>query len=129
MVQSLPIVDDEVNPEELGEYLEGDIVVVNTRNGVLNGSLRWGEGVVPFVIDDAHLRDSKKMIIDAMEQYHKKTCIRSVNKKKSTTVVQICFFFVLDFAQKQTMTPTILSSRIQIRAVGRVWGGRVADNR
>lgn len=83
-VQTFPI-DGEVNPEELGEYLEGDIVVVNTRNGVLNGSLRWGEGVVPFVIDDAHLRDTKKMIIDAMEQYHKKTCIRSETHTTTTT--------------------------------------------
>lgn len=70
-----------MNPEELGEYLEGDIVLPpsTTRNGILNASLRWEEGIVPFIIDDAHLRDSRKVIIDAMEEYHKQTCIRFEN--------------------------------------------------
>lgn len=86
-VKPLPIpLENEVNPEELGEYLEGDIIVnvAVTRNGVLNGTLRWHEGLVPFLIDDAHLRDARKMIVDAMEEYHKKTCIRSVSPKTHT---------------------------------------------
>lgn len=83
-VQSLPLNGEfekelamGMNPEELGEFLEGDIVVyAATRNGILNESLRWQDGIVPFLIDDSHLKDGRRMIIEAMEEYHKNTCIR-----------------------------------------------------
>lgn len=69
-----------MNPEELGEFLEGDIVQSpSTRNGVLNVTLRWEGGIVPFVIDSAHIGEGRKAIIEAMEEYHRKTCIRLVN--------------------------------------------------
>jgi len=43
--------DMNVNPEELGNYLEGDIMVTKgTLNGVRNKKLRWPNGVIPYVI-------------------------------------------------------------------------------
>jgi hypothetical protein len=39
-----------VNPEELGLYLEGDIVVPNSRNGLTAETARWRGGTVPYVI-------------------------------------------------------------------------------
>ena len=41
-----------INPEELGNYLEGDIMIAKslTRNGVKDENLRWSNGVIPYVI-------------------------------------------------------------------------------
>lgn len=43
---------DEMNPEELGSYLEGDMLMPNSigRNGLSSVSSRWPGGVVPFEI-------------------------------------------------------------------------------
>lgn len=40
------------NPEELGSYLEGDILVPrsNLRNALINESYYWPDGVIPYVI-------------------------------------------------------------------------------
>lgn len=39
-----------VNPEELGEYFEGDILMppVILRNGLINLSSRWTDAIVPY---------------------------------------------------------------------------------
>lgn len=43
--------DMDVNPEELGEYVEGDIVFPPSgRNGLTAISARWPNGVIPFVL-------------------------------------------------------------------------------
>ena len=41
-----------VNPEELGEYVEGDILFpsVMNRNGLKASSARWPDGVIPYMI-------------------------------------------------------------------------------
>lgn len=43
----------EINPEEVGEYLEGDILVPRDpkmRNGIVGQSSRWPNGIIPFEI-------------------------------------------------------------------------------
>lgn len=42
-----------MNPEELGNYLEGDIMVTEgtVRNGAKDPKLRWPNGVIPYVIN------------------------------------------------------------------------------
>jgi hypothetical protein len=53
-----------VNPEELGEYLEGDIMVSDSlrRNGLRSENSRWPDGVVPYMLSPyfskIHLRSS-----------------------------------------------------------------------
>lgn len=44
---------DEMNPEELGEYLEGDMRMPQSygRNGVIATASHWPNGVVPYEID------------------------------------------------------------------------------
>lgn len=45
--------DSEMNPEEVGEYLEGDILVPRdskVRNGIVGEYTRWPKGVIPFDI-------------------------------------------------------------------------------
>lgn len=41
-----------VNPEELGNYLEGDIMVTEStsRNGAKDPKLRWPNRIIPYVI-------------------------------------------------------------------------------
>lgn len=41
-----------VNPEELGEYAEGDILFPSNfgRNGLKNGIARWPEGIIPYMM-------------------------------------------------------------------------------
>jgi hypothetical protein len=45
--------DSNVNPEELGLYLEGDIMHYTPRSGLTALTARWPGGVVPFVIGGA----------------------------------------------------------------------------
>jgi hypothetical protein len=44
------IVDEHTNAEELGPYLEGDLLVPTSRSGMKAESLRWKNGEVPFEI-------------------------------------------------------------------------------
>lgn len=44
--------DSPVNPEELGDYFEGDILMPKTmgRIGLLASSAKWSNGIIPFEI-------------------------------------------------------------------------------
>ncbi|KYN01688.1 PREDICTED: zinc metalloproteinase nas-4-like [Cyphomyrmex costatus] len=70
--------DMDVNPEELGEYVEGDILFPPNvgRNGLAAVSARWPNGVIPFIISPYFNAQQQKVIYDAMSDYHKYTCIR-----------------------------------------------------
>ncbi|KAH8311943.1 hypothetical protein KR044_008719 [Drosophila immigrans] len=72
----------EVNPEELGSYLEGDILVPQTeltmKNGLTTQSSRWPKGVVPYEIRGNFNANDMATIQGAIAQYHKRTCIRFV---------------------------------------------------
>ncbi|XP_052863722.1 hatching enzyme 1.2-like [Anopheles cruzii] len=66
------------NVEELGSYLEGDILIDRPegRNGLASTSTRWPNGVVPFVISGNFDAKGMQLIEEAMKQFHTKTCIR-----------------------------------------------------
>ncbi|KAH8388631.1 hypothetical protein KR093_011566 [Drosophila rubida] len=72
----------EVNPEELGSYLEGDILVPQTdltmKNGLTTQSSRWPNGVVPYEIRGNFNANDMATIQGAIAEYHKRTCIRFV---------------------------------------------------
>ncbi|KAF5290109.1 hypothetical protein FQA39_LY14890 [Lamprigera yunnana] len=71
-------VESEVNPEEVGRYLEGDILfpIDASKNGLLNETARWPHAVVPYESSAAFTSTDRKIIAEAMLQYHKHTCIR-----------------------------------------------------
>lgn len=58
--------DMDVNPEELGEYVEGDILFppITGRSGLAAVSARWPNGIIPFVISSYFSECKKKKIID-----------------------------------------------------------------
>lgn len=71
--------DSGVNPEEMGEYLEGDIIATGTKNlknGMLDANLKWKDGIVPYEIGSYFTRSDLDTIEKAINQYHKRTCIR-----------------------------------------------------
>ncbi|XP_004530383.1 high choriolytic enzyme 1 [Ceratitis capitata] len=82
-----------VNPEELGSYLEGDILVpkppVMTRNGVTTQSSRWPNGVVPFEIRGNFNTRDMATIEHAMDEYHRRTCIRFVPRSSEQDYISI----------------------------------------
>lgn len=78
-----------VNPEELGTYLEGDMLVpgIEGRNGLVKTSSRWPKGVVPYVISNEFSSSSRNKILAAMGEYHKSTCIRFVPRSNEKDYV------------------------------------------
>lgn len=67
-----------MNPEELGDYLEGDIMFKSAtgKNGLVELSSRWKDGVIPYVIKGPYNEADLKSIFKAMDEYHKNTCLR-----------------------------------------------------
>lgn len=65
------------NPEELGSYLEGDMLIKKAgRNGLISQSSKWPGGIVPFVIRGSFNAREMDTIERAIKEYHAKTCIR-----------------------------------------------------
>lgn len=72
---------DDENPEELGTYMEGDILFpmnhsTNSRNGMVSQSYRWPNAVIPYEIVGSFDSRSLNTIENAMSVYHKQTCIK-----------------------------------------------------
>lgn len=70
------------NPEELGPYVEGDILIPRpaSKNGIIGESFRWPKGVIPFEISPTFDAKYRNIILQGMEEYHKHTCIRFVKR-------------------------------------------------
>ncbi|XP_050324461.1 zinc metalloproteinase nas-1 [Bactrocera neohumeralis] len=70
-----------LNPEELGPYLEGDLLIPHGqkliyRNGLTAYSARWPRGIVPYEIKGRFSQQELAVIDNAFQEYHNKTCIR-----------------------------------------------------
>lgn len=69
------------NPEELGPYVEGDILIPSTkgaggRNGMVAESYRWHNAIMPFEIMGSFDARSMDLIEKAITAYHDNTCIK-----------------------------------------------------
>ncbi|XP_035902793.1 zinc metalloproteinase nas-4 isoform X2 [Anopheles stephensi] len=80
---------DSGNVEELGTYVEGDILIDRPggRNGIANTASRWPKGVVPFVITGNFDAKGMSLIEQAINEYHAKTCIRFVPRMGETNYI------------------------------------------
>lgn len=71
---------ENINPEELGTYLEGDILFPmnssTSRNGIVGQTYRWPNGVVPFEISGGFDARAMDLIEKAMDVYLKNTCVQ-----------------------------------------------------
>ena len=83
--------EDGQNPEELGSYLEGDMLIpsVEGRNGLVSMTSRWPNGVVPYIISPSLGSSGTNMILKAMEEYHTKTCIRFIPRTNEKDYISI----------------------------------------
>lgn len=72
--------DNDQNPEELGTYLEGDILITpnEARNGLVRESSRWKGGIIPYVFDYTVSAEDRAVIMRAIDVYHKQTCLKFV---------------------------------------------------
>ncbi|NP_001301048.1 Astacin-like metalloprotease toxin 1-like precursor [Limulus polyphemus] len=73
------------------DLFEGDILGIGSpedRNAIPNDSQRWTEGAIPYVIDSS-LSGLTQMIQQAMNQYHKYTCIRFKKRTTETHYVRM----------------------------------------
>ncbi|KOB67471.1 Metalloendopeptidase, partial [Operophtera brumata] len=62
-----------MNPEEMGEYGEGDMLIPRgpyARNGVREQALLWTNGHIPY--------EQRDTIMKAIADYHRLTCLRFV---------------------------------------------------
>jgi hypothetical protein len=66
------------NPEELGSYVEGDLLLPTKlgRNGLADITTRWPAGVIPYKIEATFTANDLKIFEKALQAYHTKTCIR-----------------------------------------------------
>ncbi|KAH8330406.1 hypothetical protein KR067_002134 [Drosophila pandora] len=84
---------DAVNPEELGNYLEGDMLVPQTdlimKNGLPTQSSRWPNGIVPYEIRGNFNSKDMSTIENAIAEYHRRTCIRFVRRSSERDYISI----------------------------------------
>lgn len=65
-----------INPEELGDYFEGDIELPLPpmgRNGMIDEKYRWPGGRVAYVLDSAYTEANKAIVRKAMDEYESET--------------------------------------------------------
>lgn len=83
----------DVNPEELGTYLEGDILIPKQKlimkNGVTSQSSRWPNGIVPYEIRGNFNARDISIIEHAISEYHRRTCIRFVPRTTEQDYISI----------------------------------------
>ncbi|XP_071448609.1 zinc metalloproteinase nas-4-like [Hetaerina americana] len=67
-------------PEELGTYVEGDILHPQSlgRNGMKHETYRWEGATIPYTISGSFGQNDRDKIQMAMDQFHKLTCIRFI---------------------------------------------------
>ncbi|KYN01694.1 Zinc metalloproteinase nas-14 [Cyphomyrmex costatus] len=68
-----------VNPDELGDYFEGDIMATDTtkRSALIDDReyVRWPDGVIPIVINGDFNSKEYKHISQAINEFKERTCM------------------------------------------------------
>lgn len=78
------------NPEELGSYLEGDLLIPSeSRNGLVKQSSLWPGGIVPYLFDASVPENDRNVVKQCFNEYHTKTCIKFVEKTREEDYVLI----------------------------------------
>ncbi|XP_011706011.1 PREDICTED: zinc metalloproteinase nas-4-like [Wasmannia auropunctata] len=81
-----------MNPEELGNYFEGDIMISNstTRNGDTKAK-RWPGGIIPYTITGSYTKAESNNIIGGINEINMKLkgCIRLVKRTNQINYINI----------------------------------------
>uniref|UniRef100_T1IDG8 Metalloendopeptidase n=1 Tax=Rhodnius prolixus TaxID=13249 RepID=T1IDG8_RHOPR len=82
-----------VNPEELGNYVEGDIVFPNNismaRNGIVTLSSKWPHGIIPYTIAGRFSQTDLQTLKWAFAEYARLTCIKFVPRVNELDYIYI----------------------------------------
>lgn len=70
----LIIVKTKCDNAEEGANIEGDILAPPAHDGIASGTYKWKDGVVPYMFAPDYPK--KVRVKNAMEEFHKYTCIR-----------------------------------------------------
>ncbi|KRT80958.1 metallopeptidase, partial [Oryctes borbonicus] len=62
---------------EISGQTEGDMISTRTfKNGVINATLMWKNGEIPYQLDPSYTKDDAKWIKKALNVFHRETCLR-----------------------------------------------------
>lgn len=107
-----------VNPEEIGPYVEGDILIPRStatssdgRNGMVAESYRWHDGIIPIELIGPFDTRAMKLIEEAIQSYHDNTCLKFMPRRRTD----------LDYISIQSGSTGCWSS------VGRIGGRQVVN--
>ncbi|KYN35698.1 High choriolytic enzyme 1 [Trachymyrmex septentrionalis] len=85
-----------VNPDELGDYFEGDIMATNDiKRNVLSDDCEyanwhwWSDGVIPIVVDGDFDEKGHEHIQQAINEFKKRTCIEFKDRTDEDNYVKI----------------------------------------
>ncbi|GAU87251.1 hypothetical protein RvY_00132 [Ramazzottius varieornatus] len=62
------------------------------RNAVAFGFFRWPNGVIPFTLDEAYNRTERTHILQAMNEFHGKTCLHFVPREQQADYLSVIKF-------------------------------------
>ncbi|GBN59766.1 Zinc metalloproteinase nas-15, partial [Araneus ventricosus] len=73
---------------------QGDILLGNgtfdmDRFATPHKSLRWPDGVVPYILDDIYSDSEKELIRSAMDEFEKHTCVKWIERSDEDSYVEI----------------------------------------
>lgn len=82
--------DSKMNPEELGSYFQGDILIPTEegRNGLVKESTRWPNGVVPYIFHSTVPANDRSVITRCINEYHAKTCLKFVPRSSEYDYIE-----------------------------------------
>ncbi|KAK7086372.1 hypothetical protein SK128_012174 [Halocaridina rubra] len=107
--------DSLINPEELGEFFEGDIMLPLPKvgkNGILDPSYRWPNGVVSYEFSSQYSASQMTTVRDSMDEYETLTsnCITFVERTSESDYIyftqddnQGCYSYVGRIGGRQTI--------------------------
>lgn len=71
------------------DYFESEFILGderdNGRNAMRSSANKWPDGIVPYRFDDGFIERDKAAILNAMEIFRKKTCIKFIFKRSNHT--------------------------------------------
>ncbi|XP_058461687.1 hatching enzyme 1.2-like [Malaya genurostris] len=81
---------DDSNPEEAGNYVEGDIYQPYVaKNAIKFKSKKWKKAVIPYEISDEFSSSEVKKIRSAFQIFSQKTCVRFVPRVRQQDYISI----------------------------------------
>ncbi|XP_058828147.1 hatching enzyme 1.2-like [Topomyia yanbarensis] len=88
--QSVDSEAEDSNPEEAGNYVEGDIYQpLVAKNAIKFKSKKWKKGIVPYEISDEFSSSEAQKIRSAFQIFRQRTCVRFVPRENQPDYISI----------------------------------------